>query len=161
MRDSTEDQINRLRDVTADQMKQLYRNLEEARTRKETVTENEVEYWLRPTLHLIFVTLSGLSERLSNLEDYVVRAVESDMLNGTQKVAYLTSRDRQDLEAAAVSLRAEEHLIRGLMDLSREVTPADRANIGVELTRFLDRFIGQENKLRAMEGKPPIPGRGD
>jgi hypothetical protein len=47
------------------------------------------------------------------------------------------------------------------MDLSREVTPADRANIGVELTRFLDRFIGQENKLRAMEGKPPIPGRGD
>jgi hypothetical protein len=65
MGDSTEDRINRLRDVTADQMRQLYRNLEEARTRKETVTENDVEYWLRPTLHLIFITLSGLAERLT------------------------------------------------------------------------------------------------
>jgi hypothetical protein len=47
------------------------------------------------------------------------------------------------------------------MDLSREVTPADRANIGTELTRFLARFIDQENQLRAMEGKPPIHGRDD
>jgi hypothetical protein len=161
MGDSAEDQINRLRDSTAKQIRQLDLLLQEARTYKETVTENDVEYWLRPALHLVFVALSSLNHRLTNLEDYVVRAVEGGTLDGTQRVAYLTSYDKQELEAAAVSLQNEMLFIRGLMDPSREVTPADRVNIGIELTRFLDRFIGQENKLRAMEGKPPIPGRGD
>lgn len=158
MGDSTEDQIDRLRAQTADHMRQIDTRLQEARTSKGSWTEDEVEYWLHPALHLIFVTLASLNERLTNLEDYVVRAGEGA---STHEVAYLTNQDRQDVEAAAASLRAEERLIRGLMDLTREVTPADRANIGMELIRFLDRFIGQENKLRAMEGKPPLPERDD
>jgi hypothetical protein len=69
--------------------------------------------------------------------------------------------ERQEFEAGMASLRAEVHLIRSLVDLDRPVTPADRANIATELLRMLDRFIGFENKFRAMEGKPPIPMRHD
>lgn len=160
MEESTENQINRLRARTADHLGQLDTRLHEARTSKGSWTEDEIEYWLHPALHLIFITLLSLQERLTNLEDYVVRATEGVGTPGSaRQVAYLSGQDRQELEAAGAFLRAEEHLIRGLMDLSREVTPADRANIGMELLRFLDRFIGQENTLRVMEGKPPLPIR--
>lgn len=67
------------------------------------------------------------------------------------------ARERAELEAAVAGLRFEEVLIGSLQDLHRPVTPADRANIGTELIRFLDRFVGHENRLRALEGKPPIP----
>lgn len=93
--------------------------------------------------------------------------------HGTNKIEYLCAehnpnpatteqlaeRERQDLEASIAALKSEVRLLRELMDLNRPVTPGDRFNIGMELLRMLDRFIGQENKLRAMEGKPPFPPR--
>ncbi|HEX6506163.1 MAG TPA: hypothetical protein VF221_00875 [Chloroflexota bacterium] len=39
------------------------------------------------------------------------------------------------------------------------MTPIDRVNIATERLHMLHRFISQQNKFRALDGKPPIPMR--
>ncbi|MDQ2744865.1 MAG: hypothetical protein M3Z66_21580 [Chloroflexota bacterium] len=69
----------------------------------------------------------------------------------------LADRERQDLEAGAAELHAEEGLIRQLIDLDHPVTPVDRANIGTILLRLQQRWIALHNQLQVMQGKPIIP----
>ena len=71
----------------------------------------------------------------------------------------LADRERQEEEAGIATLRSEDALIREMVNADRPVSIGDRANIGMLLLRALDRFIWQENRWRALEGKPPIPSR--
>lgn len=135
--------------------------LRDVRRQKGQWTEAEVEYWLHPALHRMLGAIIGLAERMTNLEDMVLRAARAEGTMGERwrPVAYVAGQERQDDEAGLAALWAEEMLIRTLTDLERPVTPVDRANIAVELLRVLDGFIGQENKLRLAEGRSPIPPR--
>jgi len=69
----------------------------------------------------------------------------------------LADRERQELEAGAAALRAEEGLIRQLIDLDHPVTPVDRANIGTILLRMQKKLIALHNQMQEVQGKPIIP----
>jgi hypothetical protein len=69
----------------------------------------------------------------------------------------LADLERQEVEAAAATLRAEASRIGSLMELDRPVSTVDRANIGFLLFGLQQRVTALGNEVRALRGQPPIP----
>ena len=161
--DGERSKIDDLRKEDEQRRGQLDAIFMEARQKKGGWTEDEIEYWLHPALHIMLRELGNLSARMANLEDMVLRAMEG--AGGSMKewkpAAYQTGQERQDDQAGVGCLRVEEQLIHGLMDLHRPVTPVDRSNLATELLRMLDRFIGTQNELRELRKEPRLPMRNE
>jgi len=76
---TTDEARNKIDDLRKDDDRhrgQLDVLLRETRRKKAGWTEDEIEYWLHPALHLMLGGLSNLSSRMTNLEDMVLRAME-------------------------------------------------------------------------------------